>query len=174
MTYKNYIFDLDGTLTDPGLGIKNSIRYSLNKAGLPIPPESILNEFIGPPLINSYRLFCGANDEEAKTLAESLKGAFADLGVTVAVSPDTKNASGREILIGDTNRELSDEGKTPVYFSQNGRLCGIIAVADTLKEDSASAVSELVKLKKKVIMLTGDNERTAHGIAKGLTSPLSE
>jgi len=68
LNYKNILFDLDGTLTDPGLGIKNSIRYSLNKFGLPIPPESVLNEFIGPPLVDSYQKHCGADENDARTL----------------------------------------------------------------------------------------------------------
>lgn len=62
--------------------------------------------------------------------------------------------------------ELSKEGKTPLFFAESGSLLGIIAVADTLKEDSAQAVKQLRNMGIKVVMLTGDNEQTAKAIGK--------
>ena len=59
---------------------------------------------------------------------------------------------------------LAEQGKTPMFFSENGRLAGIIAVADTMKEDSRQAVSELRNMGIRVVMLTGDHERTARAI----------
>ena len=59
---------------------------------------------------------------------------------------------------------LAEQGKTPMCFSENGRLAGSIAVADTMKEDSRQAVSELRNMGIRVVMLTGDNERTARAI----------
>ena len=59
---------------------------------------------------------------------------------------------------------LAEQGKTPMFFLENGRLAGIIAVADTMKEDSRQAVSELRNMGIRVVMLTGDNERTARAI----------
>ena len=62
--------------------------------------------------------------------------------------------------------ELSDMGKTPLLFAKGGRFIGLIAVADTIKIDSADAVKELKGMGLNVIMLTGDNERTAKAIGK--------
>ena len=59
---------------------------------------------------------------------------------------------------------LSEQGKTPLFFSQNGTFMGIIAVADVIKEDSPRAVKELQNMGIHVVMLTGDNERTAKAI----------
>ena len=59
---------------------------------------------------------------------------------------------------------LSDEGKTPLLFAKGGRFIGIIAVADTIKSDSAEAIKELKGMGISVVMLTGDNERTAAAI----------
>ena len=59
---------------------------------------------------------------------------------------------------------LAGEGKTPLFFSRNGKLAGIIAVADVIKEDSPQAVKELQNMGIHVVMLTGDNERTAKAI----------
>ena len=62
--------------------------------------------------------------------------------------------------------DLSEEGKTPLLFASDGKLYGIIAVADVIKEDSFEAIRRLKDLGMKVVMLTGDNERTAHAIGK--------
>ena len=59
---------------------------------------------------------------------------------------------------------LASEGKTPLCFMKNGRLAGMIAVADVIKEDSPQAVRELQNMGIRVVMLTGDNERTAKAI----------
>ena len=58
-------FDLDGTLTDPGLGITNAVMYSLEKYGLPIPERQELYKFIGPPLTWSYQTYCGFSEEQS-------------------------------------------------------------------------------------------------------------
>jgi len=61
---------------------------------------------------------------------------------------------------------LSEEGKTPLYFASDNRLLGIIAVADTVKEDSPEAVRQLKEMGIRVVMLTGDNEKTAEAISR--------
>ena len=62
--------------------------------------------------------------------------------------------------------EFSKKGKTPLFFASDDRLCGIIAVADTIKEDSPEAVRQLKNMGIRVVMLTGDNEQTANAIGK--------
>lgn len=61
--------------------------------------------------------------------------------------------------------ELSEQGKTPLFFEENGKLLGIIAVADVIKEDSPQAIREMKALGLTTVMLTGDNEKTAKAIA---------
>ena len=62
--------------------------------------------------------------------------------------------------------KLAGEGKTPLLFTKNGKLIGMIAVADVMKEDSPRAVKELQNMGIRVVMLTGDNERTAKAIGE--------
>lgn len=62
--------------------------------------------------------------------------------------------------------ELSDWGATPLLFAKNDRLLGIIAVADTIKPESPAAIADLKKLGIRVVLLTGDNRRTAHAIGQ--------
>ena len=61
---------------------------------------------------------------------------------------------------------LAEEGKTPLFFAKGGRLAGIIAVADVMKEDSPAAITALRNMGIRVVMLTGDNERTARAIGR--------
>ena len=71
-----------------------------------------------------------------------------------AVTDETKTRS----------EKLADEGKTPMFFEAEGKLLGIIAVADTIKEDSREAISQLKGMGIHVVMLTGDNKKTARAI----------
>ena len=61
---------------------------------------------------------------------------------------------------------LASEGKTPLYFGGAGRLLGVVAVADTIKEDSPEAIRQLQNMGIRVVMLTGDNQRTADAIGR--------
>ncbi len=72
------------------------------------------------------------------------------------ISEDVKN----------TASSLADMGKTPLFFSYNNKLMGIIAVADTIKPDSPQAIAELKGLGIKTVMLTGDNKKTANAVRK--------
>ncbi len=66
----------------------------------------------------------------------------------------------------EKSKSLADDGKTPMYIALDGIAAGIIAVADTVKEDSAEAISALQKMGIEVVMITGDNRRTAEAIAR--------
>lgn len=66
----------------------------------------------------------------------------------------------------DAAEKLAESGKTPLFFVYDGKLAGIIAVADVLKEDSPQAIRELRNMGIRVVMLTGDNERTARAIGR--------
>ena len=61
---------------------------------------------------------------------------------------------------------FAEQGKTPLFFAYDGKLLGTVAVADTIKEDGAAAIAELHKMGLEVIMLTGDNQRTADAVGK--------
>ncbi len=78
--------------------------------------------------------------------------------------------------LGETAERLAEEGKTPLFVAADGEVLGVIAVADTLKPESADAVSRLAGLGLRVVMLTGDNRRTAEAIARqvGITHVLAE
>lgn len=78
----------------------------------------------------------------------------------------------KKIILSETRQkdinQLSEDGKTPLFFAEEGRLLAVIAVADTIKESSITAIDELGKMKIDVVMLTGDNRRTAEAVRRQL------
>ena len=111
---------------------------------------------LSPVETTDFRILPG-NGVEANTKSGLLRGGSEKYMTSVANLPETftKAAS-----------LLAEAGKTPLYFCENETVLGIIAVADAIKPDSAKAIGELHKMGLKVVMLTGDNERTARTIGR--------
>ena len=96
-------------------------------------------------------------------------------GLTGTLNGDTLTGGSQKFMLTQSavseamqkqTEQLSDQGKTPLFFARNGQLLGVIAVADTMKEDSAEAIRQLRNMGIRVVMLTGDNQRTANAIGK--------
>lgn len=79
--YQYYFFDLDGTLTDPGIGITNSVMYSLKKMGREVKEREELYRFIGPPLVESYMDYCGFSKEQAEEAIAYYREYFSEKGI---------------------------------------------------------------------------------------------
>ena len=79
--YKYILFDLDGTITDPGIGITNSVAYALRKYCIEVKERSELYKFIGPPLHWSFREYYGFTEEEAITAVQYYREYYADKGL---------------------------------------------------------------------------------------------
>ena len=79
--YKTVLFDLDGTLTDPGLGITNSVAYALKKYGIEVSDREKLYSFIGPPLNDSFKKCYGFSDEKAMEAIMYYREYFSDKGI---------------------------------------------------------------------------------------------
>ena len=102
-----------------------------------------------------FEIYAG-NGLSAKINGEKITGgSFTFIKSQAAVSDE----------ISDEYTRLSSEGKTPLFFAKDGRIIGIIAVADTVKSDSKEAVSDFKKMNVETVMITGDNENTAKAIA---------
>ena len=83
-----------------------------------------------------------------------------------SIVPASGRSTEQEEPIAEASDRLAGQGKTPLFFAKDGKLLGIIAVADVIKEDSPQAVKELQNMGIHVVMLTGDNERTAKAIGE--------
>ncbi|MBQ6120113.1 MAG: heavy metal translocating P-type ATPase [Clostridia bacterium] len=108
-----------------------------------------------------------ATDEVSDFTALPGNGIAAKLGVKSVLGGSAKYIAGQVAISDALSRQvetLSRQGKTPLLFTEDGRLAGIVAVSDVIKEDSPQAVRELQNMGIRVIMLTGDNPRTAKAI----------
>ncbi|MBI4451311.1 heavy metal translocating P-type ATPase [Candidatus Woesearchaeota archaeon] len=162
------VFDKTGTLTKGKPKVTDVISFSGTDAqvltiaaAVEKPSEHPLAEAIVQgavekklkiPKVSGFRAIPG------KGVRAKLAGKTVMLGTRGLLKTVTKDAEQRL-------QEFENQGKTAVLLSVGGQLKGIVAVADTLKEGSAEAVAQLQKIGKTVVMLTGDNERTAKAIA---------
>ncbi len=78
---KTFLFDLDGTITDPAEGITNSVAYALDRYGIRVEDKSELNPFIGPPLYDSFMKYYGFSKEEAHRVVEVYREYYSDKGI---------------------------------------------------------------------------------------------
>ncbi len=81
MKYTTVLFDLDGTLTNPGLGITNSVAYALKKYGIDVKDRTELYKFIGPPLLNSFQDYYGFSEEQAVQAVEYYREYYQKTGI---------------------------------------------------------------------------------------------
>ena len=80
MNKTHILFDLDGTLTDPGMGITNSVMHALTHFGITVADRAELYRFIGPPLMDSFMEYCGLTEEQAVEAVRVYREYFADKG----------------------------------------------------------------------------------------------
>ncbi len=158
-----------------------------------------LNSFAEEDLL--LRLAAVADRRSEHPLAEAIVKGARERGIDVG-EPEEFNAvpghgvearvEGRRVAVGNRKlmkrenvlmtefessaERLADEGKTPMFVAVDGAPAGIIAVADTIKEDSVAAVRALERMGIEVVMMTGDNERTAKAIARqaGISKVLAD
>ncbi|GGM29543.1 copper-translocating P-type ATPase [Paraliobacillus quinghaiensis] len=127
----------------------------------------------------------GATEKQLKLMKTTAFNAIPGHGIEVTIDDknlllgnkklmDDRNISLGELM--ENSDQLANEGKTPMYIAMNGQIAGIIAVADTVKENSVKAIEKLHQMGIEVAMITGDNKRTAEAIAKqvGIDRVLSE
>jgi Cu+-exporting ATPase len=96
-------------------------------------------------------------------------GVEASVGGRKVLLGNAKLMGDKSIFLGDMEvkaRDLSGQGKTPMFVAVDGKMAGLVAVADTVKENSRAAIASLREMGLEVVMLTGDNKRTAEAIAK--------
>lgn len=110
--YQTILFDLDGTLTDPGLGITNSVMYALKKFNIEVEDRSSLYKFIGPPLRESYAKYYHFSDEEITRAVAyyreyfSVKGIYEnELYEGIAEMLEQIKDSGREVVLATSKPE---------------------------------------------------------------------
>ena len=80
LKYNTILFDLDGTLTESGIGITRSVAYAYEKLGLPVPEQAVLDRFVGPPLVAAFMEYAGLSEAEARHAADVYRERFSQIG----------------------------------------------------------------------------------------------
>ncbi len=175
-------FDLDGTLTDPGLGITNSVIYSLKKFGLPVPPRESLYKFIGPPLVWSYQNFLGFSPEKSVEAVAAYREHFAVEGLFenevypgVAEILENLRSAGKTLCVATSKPEkfalqILEHFDLKKYFSL---VCG--AAMDESRSSKHEVIEYAIGLcgrpERGRILMIGDREHDILGAkAAGLSS----
>ena len=168
-----------------GVGAKNGILFKtavsleqtgktqiavLDKTGTVTAGEPVVTDIIPAEDVTENELLSLALSLEAKSehpLAKAINVYGTEHGIPSVAVDNFKALSGNGLTAAIGSDTLyGGEGKTPLLFCKNNRMLGMIAVADTIKSDSPDAVKQLRNMGIRVIMLTGDNERTAKAVAK--------
>lgn len=114
--YQYILFDLDGTLTDPGLGITNSIMYALKKFGIEENDRASLYRFIGPPLRESFQRFYGFTEEQSEQATAYYREYFSDRGLYENAVYD-----GVETML----KTLQEQGKTLILATSKPEVFAV-------------------------------------------------
>lgn len=114
--YKYFLFDLDGTLTDPGFGITNSVMYALKKFNISVDDRTSLYKFIGPPLRDSFEMFYGFSREQSEIAVQYYREYFQEQGLYE-----------NEVYAGipDVLTQLKEDGKTLVLATSKPELFAV-------------------------------------------------
>ena len=142
--YDIILFDLDGTLTDPGEGITNSVAHALKKWGIEVADRSTLYRFIGPPLKDSFMDFCGFDDDaEGERAVAAYREYYHDIGIYENLVYDG---------IEDLLKALKEKGKTVVLATSKPEPYAIRILVhfglDTYFDVIAGATMDSTRVKK--------------------------
>lgn len=174
--YQTILFDLDGTLTDPGLGITNSVLYALERLGYPLPPREALYKFIGPPLLDSFQRYYGMTETQAMEAIRLFRVYFSQTGILenqvypgIPALLEELRQSGRQLIIATSKPQafadrILQHFDLRKYFSQ---VAG--ATMDekrTQKHEVIAYALDAFAISKDHAVMVGDREHDVLGAKK--------
>ena len=178
----NIIFDLDGTLTESGTGIKNSVRYTIEHYGLPMEDDESLDRYVGPPLINSFQWYLGFNEQEAMEAIKVYRSYFTQKGMF-----ENRVYDGVEDMLkalkNAGKRMFIATGKPTVYSKQILEhfglidyfecVCGIdLNEVATEKDELIAEVIAFAKVNPEDCVMVGDRKFDVIGAIKSGVTPV--
>lgn len=176
LDYKFILFDLDGTLSDSAPGIINSVKYALESQGLPIPSEKQLRKFVGPPLYESFRDFCGQSLAESDVSVRLFRIYFRDRGIMenamyagVPEMLDALKRGGKKLALATSKpeefaRNIISRYGIGEYFDY---LAGSTMDESRIKKaDVVAYVMEILGAKPSECLMVGDRSHDVHGAAE--------
>ncbi len=175
--YKIVLFDLDGTLTESGIGITRSVAHALKKHGIIETDQKKLDRFIGPPLIDMFQALYGFSEEEARQGVEDFREYFAVKGIFenrvydgVEEMLQALQKAGKTCVLATSKPEeyavqIMERFGLAKYFA---KICG--ATMDEKRTDKAEVIAYALEgLEKESVVMVGDREHDVLGAkANGL------
>ena len=174
--YTHVFFDLDGTLTDPGLGITNSVMYALERFGIRTEDRASLYKYIGPPLMDSFRDFNGFSDDDARAAVAAYREYFSVTGLFEnEVYPGIPELLGRLKAAG---KKLAVATSKPEQFSLRilehfGLLPFFDLVAGASMDESRAQKWQVIRWAQERfcrpgdrVLMVGDRKHDAEGAAR--------
>ena len=177
LNHDHIFFDLDGTLTDPGLGITNSVMYALERFGIAVADRRDLYAFIGPPLLDSFRRYCGFSDAEAREALRLYREYFSDRGIFenevypgVPALLQRLRDAGRRIVMATSKPE-----PYALQIAEHFGLAGAFdCIAGATMEETRTKKDEVIRYAMERcgvsdpsrVLMVGDREQDVLGAAK--------
>lgn len=175
--YEYILFDLDGTLTDPAIGITNSVMYALNKYGISVTDRKLLYKFIGPPILESFERYYDFSKEEAINAVEYYREYFKDKGIFENhVYTDIENllkklrALGKTLIVATSKpeifaKQILDHFGLAMYFTY---IAGATLDGSRVKKDHviSYALESCNIVDKSNVIMIGDREHDIIGAKK--------
>ena len=174
--YNTVLFDLDGTLTDPAIGITNSVAHALKRWGIDIPDRAELYKFIGPPLVDSFCKYYGFSREDGELSVKYYREYFADKGLFensvyegVPQMLEELKCRGKRLIVATSKPEVFSD-KILRYFELDGYfdfLAG--ATLDSSRVKKADVIAHALKCCNitdlSSVVMVGDREHDVLGAA---------
>lgn len=171
------LFDLDGTLTDPGEGITNSVAYALRQYGIEVTDHRALYCFIGPPLAESFARYYGFSEEESYRAVDRYREYFGERGIfenrvydgTLEMLRALK-AAGKTLIVASSKPTVYVE-RILRHFALDGYFSGVVGSnldGTRVRKDEVitCALAPYVSVPREQILMVGDREHDILGAAK--------
>lgn len=175
--YDVILFDLDGTLTDPGIGITNSVMHALKKYGIEVEDRASLYKFIGPPLIDSFEKYFGFSHEEAIKSVDYYREYYKDKGIYenevyagIEELLKSLNKKGKKIILATSKPEPFAKEILRHFGIEKYFLFAAGSTMDETRTNKAEvieyALSECGITDKAAVVMVGDREHDIIGANK--------
>ncbi len=177
------VLDKTGTVTagKPQLGVIKTVADLNEQQLLQIAAslEASSEHPLGQVIVDAARVQAVSLEKIDSFQAKSGFGVMANVQGVMTYLGNQRLMDEQKIVLGDLKTladELADQGHTPMYLAQADRLLGLISVTDPIKDDSKQAIAHLIKQGLQVVMVTGDQQKTAQAVAKqvGITQVIAE
>ena len=173
--FDTVLFDLDGTLTDSGPGITNAVAYALEQLGRPAMTQAERDRFVGPPLHDSFRIFCGMTEEESLEAVRLFRVYYNDRGVYEnSVYPGIEDmlealtAQGKKLAVATSKPEHMAK-KVIAHFGLDRWLTQIAGASlDTSRNKKDQVIAYALRefgIDRQRAVMVGDREHDVFGAA---------